>query len=189
MGAGDRHEPLEAFVDGVRRGDRQAVAAVYVELAPALRGYLLRDVRHGEVADDLLEQTFLELLEDGWRLEGDGRALRAWLFRAARNNLLDWRKRAERRSDHELTPAHAASLADEAPDPAEQVAAASSDPRLVAALAQLTAEQREVVELRLVAQLPVARVAELTGRSAGAVRVLQHRALRRLAQLLETAPR
>jgi RNA polymerase sigma-70 factor, ECF subfamily len=189
MGVGDPQEPLDALADGVRRGDRGAVAAVYLETAPALRGFLLRGVRHGDVADDLLEQTFVELLEDGGRFAGDGRALRAWLYRAARNNLLDWRKRAERRGDHELTPAHLAALVDGDPDPGEQVVAASSDPRLVAALARLTDEQREVVELRLVAQLPVTDVAELTGRSPGAVRVLQHRALRRLAELLAVAPR
>jgi RNA polymerase sigma-70 factor, ECF subfamily len=188
VGTQERDEPLDAFADGVRRGDPEAVAAVYLEMAPALRGFLLRGVRHGEVADDLLEQTFLELLEGSARFAGDGRALRAWLFRAARNNLLDWRKRAARRSDHELTPGRVAALADEGPDPAEQVVAASSDPRLAAALTALTEDQREVVELRIVAQLPVARVAEITGRTAGAVRVLQHRALRRLAELLATTP-
>lgn len=177
-------DPLDALVDGVRRGDREAIAAVYLEVAPGLRGFLLRRVRHGGVADDLVEQTFVELLEGHRRLRGDGRALRAWLYRAARNNLADWRKRAERRGDHELTAAHTADLASDDPGPEDAVLAASADPRLVAALAELTDEQREVVELRLVGGLPVAEVADLTGRSPGAVRVLQHRAIRRLVSLL-----
>ena len=184
MGDTQGADPLDALVDGVRRGDREAIAAVYLEVAPGLRGFLLRRVAHGGVADDLVEQTFVELLESHRRLRGDGRALRAWLYRASRNNLADWRKRAERRSEYELTDARAAALSDAAGGPEEEVLAASGDPRLVAALAKLTDEQREVVELRLVAGLGVAEVAALTGRSAGAVRALQHRAVTRLATLL-----
>jgi RNA polymerase sigma-70 factor, ECF subfamily len=176
-------DPLDHLVDGVRSGDREAIAAVYLAVAPGLRGFLRRRVGHGEVADDLVEQTFLELIEGGHRLRGGGRSLRAWLFRAARNNLDDWRRRAERRSDHELRDHHLAGLT--APvhhDPSEVV---DHDPVLEAALRQLTPAQREVLELRLVADLPVADVASMTGRSAGAVKLLQHRALRRLAGLLE----
>lgn len=184
MGRDDRDEPLDALVDGVRRGDRDAVAAVYLEVAPALRGFLRRRVPHGEVADDLVEQAFVALLEEGGQVRGDGAALRAWLFGVARHDLLDWCKRAERRSDHELTRDHAAALPDEGPDPADQALAATLDPRLHAALAQLTPEQHEVLELRLVAELSLAQVAELTGRTVGAVKLLQHRAVRRLAASL-----
>lgn len=185
MGHRARPEPLDALVDGVRRGDRDAVAAVYLEVAPALRGFLRRRVGHGEVADDLVEQTFVELIESADRLRGDGRALRAWLYRAARNNLNDWRKRADRRSDNELTDRRAATLQDGADDPAEQALGSLLDPRLVAAFRQLTHEQVEVIELRLVAELSLAQVAEITGRTVGAVKLLQHRALKRLATLLE----
>ena len=181
----ERREPLDELVAGVRRGDRDAIAAVYLEVAPALRGFLRRRVPHGEVADDLVEETFVELIEVGERFRGDGRSLRAWLYRAARNNLKDWAKRADRRSDHELTAEHAASVpaADGAVD--ERALAGMVDPALIAALQQLTPEQREVIELRLVAELSLAQVAEITDRTVGAVKLLQHRAVRRLARLLE----
>ena len=181
----ERREPLDEFVAGVRRGDRDAIAAVYLEVAPALRGFLRRRVPHGEVADDLVEETFVELIEVGERFRGDGRSLRAWLYRAARNNLKDWAKRADRRSDHELTAEQAASVpaADGAVD--ERALAGVVDPALVAALQELTPEQREVIELRLVAELSLAQVAEITDRTVGAVKLLQHRAVRRLARLLE----
>jgi RNA polymerase sigma-70 factor, ECF subfamily len=188
VGEGVRSEPLDELVDGIRRGDRDAVAAVYLEVAPALRGFLRRRVGHGEVADDLVEQTFVALIEHGERFRGDGRALRAWLFRTARNQLYDWAKRADRRSAHQLPRELAASIPDHAGDPGELVVEGSLDPRLVAALATLTPEQREVVELRLVAQLSIAQVAELTARSPGAVKLLQHRAIRRLADRLTPAP-
>jgi RNA polymerase sigma-70 factor, ECF subfamily len=183
----EREEALDALVDGVRRGDRDAIAAVYLEVGPALRGFLRRRVPHGEVADDLVEQTFVELIEGCDRIRGDGRSLRAWLYLAARNNLKDWAKRADRRSDNELTAARAELVHDEGPDPGEQALAAIVDPALMSALAELTDEQREVVELRLVAELSIAQVAEITGRSVGAVKLLQHRAVRRLVALLEGA--
>jgi RNA polymerase sigma-70 factor (ECF subfamily) len=181
-----RDEALDELVVGVRHGERDAIAAVYLELAPALRGFLRRRVPHGEVADDLVEQTFVELIEGGHRIRGDGRALRAWLYRAARNNLADWETRAERRGDHELTDQVASTLGDGEPDAGERALAAMIDPRLTAALARLTAEQREVIELRLVAELSLGQVAELTGRSVGAVKLLQHRAVRQLAKQLGT---
>jgi RNA polymerase sigma-70 factor, ECF subfamily len=178
-------DQLDGLIDAVRAGDREAIAEVYLAVAPGLRGYLRRQVRHGEVADDLVEQTFVELLEGAHRLRADGgAALRAWLYRAARNNLHDWRRRAERRSDHELRPDHTADLVDQqADDPADL--SIGADPTLEAALARLTPLQREVLELRLVADLPVAEVARITGRTRGAVALVQHRALRRLATLLD----
>jgi RNA polymerase sigma-70 factor, ECF subfamily len=181
-------DPLDPLAPAVRRGDRDAIAEVYLAVAPGLRGYLRRRVSHGEVADDLVEQTFVELIEGCERFRGDGRALRAWLYRAARNNLYDWRKRAERRSDHELQGRHTASMeADGADEPSRRFDEATLDPALEAALLELTEDQREVLELRLVADLPVAEVALLTDRSPGAVKLVQHRALRRLASLLADA--
>ncbi|MDQ4130817.1 MAG: sigma-70 family RNA polymerase sigma factor [Actinomycetota bacterium] len=179
-----RTEPLDALVDGVRHGDRDAIAAVYLEVAPALRAFLRAEVFHGEVADDLVEQTFLELLEGHATIRGNGRALRMWLYRAARNNLYDWRRRAARRSDHALTDEVAASLEDHDPGPETIASQREVLAGLRTALAQLSPDQREVVELRLVAELSTAEVAEMTGRTVGAVKALQHRGLTRLARIL-----
>lgn len=179
-----REDPLDELVDGVRRGDRDAIAAVYLDVAPALRGFLRRRVTYGQLADDLVEQTFVELIEGGHRIRGDGRSLRAWLFRAARNDLHDHRKRAERRSDHELRATHTERLADPDPGPEEVVADEVTRAQVLAAMEELTPEQREVIELRVIAELSTAQVAEITGRSVGAVKVMQHRAVRALARHL-----
>jgi RNA polymerase sigma-70 factor (ECF subfamily) len=178
--SGDPGDPLDEAVVALRAGDREAIGTLYLALAPALRGYLRRRVAHGEVADDLVEQAFLALLEAAPDLRGGGRAVRAWLYTTARRDLADWRRRADRRSDH---PLPAGDVADPTTsDPAQL--AEGRDPALEAALAALPPAQREVVELRFVADLPPTEVARLLGRSSGAVRVLQHRALRRLAVLL-----
>ena len=67
----------------------------------------------------------------------------------------------------------------EAPAPEDPI-----DPELVAALGRLTPDQREVVVLRFVADLPIEEVASLTGRTEGAVKSMQHRALAQLARTL-----
>lgn len=180
-----RPEPLDDLVDGVRRGDPDAVAAVYLEVAPALRAFLHSEVRHGEVADDLVEHTFVELLEAHGTIRGDGRSLRSWLFRAARHNLYDWRRAAARRADNELSDEISAVLRDPGPDPESTVGAHDEHETVRAALEQLTQDQREVLELRLIAEFSVAEVAEMTGRTEGAVKALQHRALGRLSRVLE----
>lgn len=177
-------DPLDELVDGVRAGNPDAIAEVYLQVAPALRAFLRAEVRHGEVADDLVEHTFVELLEARATIRGGGRALRAWLFRAARNNLYDWRRRAARRADHELGQELTATLED--PDPNPETVAGERDAlaEIRAALGELSPDQREVLELRLVAELTTAEVAELTGRTVGAVKALQHRGLAKLARVL-----
>lgn len=178
-------DPLDALVDGVRTGDRDAIAAVYLEVAPRLRAFLRAEVRHGEVADDLVEHTFVELLEGHATIRGDGRSLRMWLYRAARNNLYDWRRRAARRSDHQLQDEHLAALEDPDPDPERVASERDALDEIRQALAELSPDQREVLELRLVGELTTAEVADLTDRTVGAVKALQHRGLARLARVLE----
>lgn len=122
-------------------------------------------------SEDLLGDVFVDVLRglDGFR--GDDDALRRWVFTIAHHRLVDdHRRRARRqrllRTQRQLRVA----------PPAEPF-----DPALIAALDALTPDQREVVVLRFVADLSLETVAEMTGRPEGAVKSLQHRALRNLA--------
>lgn len=147
---------------------------VYRQLAPAVLGYL-RAQRAPE-PEDLLGEVFLQVARDLHKFKGDAAALRRWVFAIAHNRLLDARRRASRRprlSDRDV------------PDGAAEAPADPIDPELVAALGQLTPDQREVVVLRFVADLPLADVARITRRRTGAVKALQHRALEALSVALE----
>ncbi len=148
-------------------------AGVYLTHAPAVRGYLRA---HGVPdADDVLSEVFLNVARSLPRFSGDDDQLRAWVFRITRNRVIDAHRRRSAR------PA----LADApVPDRPAPEATAPVDPELVAALAQLTDDQREVVVLRFVADLSVEEVADLTGRTTGAVKSMQHRALAQLARIL-----
>ena len=150
-----------------------AAGEAYRRLAPAVLGYLR--AQGAPDPEDLVGEVFLNVARDLSRFRGDDDALRRWVFTIAHNRLLDARRRASRRPQMARVP-----LPDVAsPPPAEPL-----DPELVAALDTLTAEQREVVVLRFVADLSLDDVARITRRKVGAVKALQHRALETLARQL-----
>ena len=108
------------------------------------------------------------------------RPCRAWLFRIARNRVADHRRRAVRRRTDPVPPqalVDRAAAADAATVATDRLAAQEAIDRLIVTL---PADQAEVVLLRVVAGLTADEVAKITGRSSGAVRVIQHRALKRL---------
>ncbi len=146
-----------------------SAADAYRELAPAVLGYLR--AQRAPDPEDVLGEVFLQVARDIGRFRGDGAALRRWVFAIAHNRLLDDARRRARRprlSDGE---------------PPEQAAPPVPDPvdeDLLAALDALTPDQRQVVLLRFVADLPLAEVARITKRPVGAVKALQHRALENL---------
>ena len=150
-----------------------SAAEAYGNLAPAVLGYLR--AQRAPDPEDILGEVFLQVARDLPRFRGDDAALRRWVFSIAHNRLLDARRREARRPR----------LVDRAvPDVATPPPADPLDPALVAALAELTPEQREVVVLRFVADLPLADVAKITSRRVGAVKAMQRRALEALERAL-----
>jgi RNA polymerase sigma-70 factor (ECF subfamily) len=152
-------------------------ADAYRRLAPAVLGYLRAE--RAPDPEDLLGEVFLQVARDISRFRGDDDDLRRWVFTIAHHRLVDDRRRSSRRPQL---------AAVEVPD---QPRAAGPDPvdvhldvHLIAALESLSADQREVVVLRFVADLPLEGVARITGRTVGAVKALQHRGLERLRILL-----
>lgn len=144
-------------------------AELYLRLAPAVLGYL-RAERAPE-PEDLLGEVFLQVARDLGRFAGDDEACRRWVFTIAHHRLVD-----DRRRRHARPRATDAEVPDVA-DPSAGDGSGRLDPVLRAALAGLTADQREVVVLRFVADLSLADVAAVTGRTVGAVKSLQVRAL------------
>lgn len=173
-------ERLEAVVAAAGRGDDWALATLYRELHPPLVGYLrAREPRLGE---DLASETWLRVAAGVSSFEGDASAFRSWVFTIARCRLIDHRRQLSRRgyvADLDALVAH--SSADETE--AEALDALSTDAAL-RTINALPYDQADVVLLRLVAGLDTPQVAAIMGKPAGTVRVLQHRALRRLAKLL-----
>jgi RNA polymerase sigma-70 factor (ECF subfamily) len=174
----------EEIAAGVRAGDPDAVAAVYSSLSDRLLSYLTARVRDRAIAEDLLEQTFLELLQKGRTIRGGAAAIKVWLFRAAHFNALDYHRRVSRRPEDLYDDPNTLEAVEESRGPEELAVAADESARIRSALALLSTEQRLVLELRYAAGLSAPEIGRVLGKNDGAVRSLQHRGERSLARLL-----
>ena len=173
-------EPFDALLARARSGDERAFEAIYRELQPRVARYL--QVHAPDVAEDAAADAWYEVARAIHRFEGNEIAFRAWVFTIARRKVIDQARRDARR--------HTVTLPDEQREPggddAADIAARAEQTRQAIALVRtLPPDQAEVVMLRVVGGLDNTEIAELVGKSPGAVRVLAHRGLKRLARTLQ----
>jgi RNA polymerase sigma-70 factor (ECF subfamily) len=163
-----------------RQYDRERLTVIYDTYhAPILR-YIRWQVDDTETARDLSADVFRRLLDAVRRERGPERDVRAWLYRTARNIVIDFYRKQQFRTHSELFE----HLTDNEPDPALLVDATLSAEKLRAAIQQLTPEQRDVIILKFVEGLSNAETARIVDKPIGAVKSLQHRALAALQRTL-----
>ena len=165
-------------------GDEQAFAVVWRDLQPAVLRYFR--VAAPEAAEDLAADTWVSVIRKLKQFRGDERAFRAWVFTVARHRAIDWRRQAARRPTSSV-PVEQLAERPAPDDPVAQMLEGHSPRAALALVAELPPDQAEVVALRVLAGLEVAEVARIVGKRPGAVRVLTHRGLRRLARRLKSA--
>jgi RNA polymerase sigma factor (sigma-70 family) len=182
MTIGDRFQDI---LEAGRRGAPWALESLYRELAPAVLGYL-RGQRAAE-PEDVASEVFVSIVRNLRSFQGDERAFRSWVFSIAHRRLIDERRRLSGRREDLVEPARIAGpLAGELDGDVEEEALADLGRKgVLLALADLSPHQRTVILLRVLADLSVAEVAEILGKSQGAVKMLQRRALLRLARSVE----
>jgi RNA polymerase sigma-70 factor (ECF subfamily) len=173
-----------ADLAAARRREPAAVSRVYTAYGPALLRFFVAAVGDRHAAEDLTGTVFAAAIEALPGFRGPVEALGGWLFRIARHDLFDFRRRQNRARTEPLQDVlQEAAAAVRADDPVELALARIEPSRLLAALPQLPADQREVLLLRLAAGLTAPEVAATLGKSTGAVKALQHRGLASLARL------
>jgi RNA polymerase sigma-70 factor (ECF subfamily) len=183
----DDRAPDDAAADAlVRRataGDSAAFAEIYDAYAPRVRRFLGHQLGNADLADELLQRTFIKMIEALPRYQSRGLPFGAWVFRIARNAVID-----HRRTNHPAIPLDlAAERPSDGGDPVSTAERAQDRDLLRAALDELPSDQRQVLIWRFFAELSPAETAAIMGRSNGAVRVLQHRALVSLREILGPA--
>jgi RNA polymerase sigma factor (sigma-70 family) len=183
-------DQFPGILTAAQDGGEWAVAVLYRWLHPAVVGYLR--ARGGDDAEDLASETWIAVARGLSNFSGDETAFRSWVFTIAHRRLIDHHRTTARRPrSRTLHPVegdvHDGTLdISAADDPAGEVIAAMAGDEAVRRIVKLLPrDQAEIVLLRVVAGLPVDEVAAITGRRPGTVRVLQHRALRRLAERLD----
>ena len=166
-----------------QQGDAEACAALYHRHYDAVYRYCYYRVGEAALAEDLASDVFVRMVEklDTFRLRG--RPLLAWLYTIARNLVADF-YRQDGKMTHLALDA-ASELGDDQTDLAGKVDRRLDARCLAAGLRHLTEDQQQVILLKFLEGLNNAQVAQLLGKTEGAIKSLQHRALRALRRAIE----
>ncbi|GLW95693.1 DNA-directed RNA polymerase sigma-70 factor [Actinokineospora globicatena] len=178
------HSESWALVHAAQQGDTVAFGQLYDRYVDVVYRYVLFRVGDRELAEDVTSETFLRALRRITSVTYQGRDVGAWFVTIARNLVLDHVKSSRFRLEV-TTPEIRDSERVEA-GPEQQVMSKVTREALLGCVDQLGDDQRECIVLRFLQGLSVAETAEIMNRNEGAVKALQHRAVRRLAQLLPT---
>jgi RNA polymerase sigma-70 factor (ECF subfamily) len=173
---------FEAVLVAARTGQGWALTALYRALYPRILRYL-RAVEPTE-AEDLASDTWLDIVHGLERFRGDEPDLRAFSFTIARRRLLDLRRRRSRRRTEPREPRGLIQAGPIGNVEEEALSSLGTGWAIDLITSSLTSEQADVVLLRVIGDLDVDAVANIVGKRPGTVRVLHHRALRRLARIL-----
>jgi RNA polymerase sigma-70 factor, ECF subfamily len=178
---------VEAMVREARAGDSHALGRLYDTYRDRVARFATGRLGDPEKAEDVTSETF-EAVCRNLRSYRAGTDFEAWLFTIAHRRVADHFRRRYRRQEVALDEASSPADGGQAlsgtlpvvAGPEEAVLAAERRAEVAGAFRRLRPDQQEVLALRVLGGLSAAQVGEVLGRSEGAVRVAQHRALRSL---------
>jgi RNA polymerase sigma-70 factor, ECF subfamily len=171
-------EDRERLLVEAAQRDPTRFGELYEEHFGRVYAYIIRRVADRHDAEDLTADVFHKALANVQRFEWRGVPFAAWLLRIAANAIADWTKRSAREGD-----------VPDGGEPDEQPPVESTEhlAHLYRLVDQLPADQRRVVEMRFAEDKSIREIAQELGRSEGAVKQLQFRALEKLrAQMGES---
>ena len=191
-------EPAQRVLDKSRDNERRLVEAaqrdrarfadLYEEYFELVYAYIARRTRNRDEAEDLTAEVFRKALEHLPRFKWTGAPFAAWLFRIGSNLIADRAKRSAREGIS-VSEAETPSLTIELPlrNPSRSVQAQQRDletteriARIFRMVSELAEDQRDVVVMRFADEKSIREIAEAMGRSEGAIKQLQFRALENL---------
>lgn len=172
----------ELLLERARQAEPEALAELYDQYVDRIYAYIYHRVGQTEVAEDLTGQVFMRMLEaigagHPWRTSFTG-----WLYRIAHNLVIDFYRRRQRATFVELDDAAPIHATDGDPLRAAELRLESQ--RVRKALQMLTEEQSQVITLRFLEEFSIAEVAEMMGKTEGAIKALQYRAVLTLKRVM-----
>jgi RNA polymerase sigma-70 factor (ECF subfamily) len=170
------HSDDAQLVAQAKHGDEDAFGELYRRYADSIYRYALSRGLPPANAEDVVSTVFLRAYQSLPRYRERGWPFSAYLYRIARNALID----EYRKDRHEASGEQPLERTEPEAEVDDQVARRVQLTAVRHALAGLPEDYQEVIRLRLLLELPTATVAEWMGRNEGAVRVLLHRALQAL---------
>jgi RNA polymerase sigma-70 factor (ECF subfamily) len=180
---GDGHDGSWALVKMAQAGDMRAFGELFDRYFDMVfRFALVRMNGDRAQAEDIAQETFVRALRRIGSVTYQGRDIGAWFVTIARNLIFDHVKSSRYRLEHATDEIVEHSPATHGPE--QQVLDGATNSELLRCIGKLNPDQQECITLRFLQGLSVAETAALMDRNEGAVKALQHRAVRRLAQLL-----
>ena len=183
---GDPANEVWSLVERAQNGDTAAFGLIYDRYMDTVFRFIYFRVGNRQLAEDLTSDTFLRALKRIGSFTWQGRDLGAWLVTIARNLVADHFKSGRYRLEVTTGDVLDADREDRGPEgsPESAVVDHITNVALLTAVKQLNPEQQECVVLRFLQGFSVAETAQTMGRNEGAIKALQYRAVRALAQLL-----
>jgi RNA polymerase sigma-70 factor, ECF subfamily len=173
---------VRALVDRAQHGDRDALEELYLIHFDRIYSYLHVSVGNRHDAEDLTTQTFLRMLESIGKFRWQSAPFSAWLFRIAHNLAMDHFRANKRWQPEEEVPEP---VADETTSAETGALESIGRKSMLELIEELSPEQQQVLTLKFVFNFANAEAATILGKSEGAIKSLQHRALASLQKQLE----
>ena len=184
--------PDETLMLRYQQGDRAAFAQLVRRHQGALYNFALRQVRVPQVAEDVVQESFVRVVQNAADFKHEAR-FTTWVYTITRNLCIDQlRKRALRKhpslDESRSEEGDGPTLGEQTADPRASVEREATDSelkeRIAVAVDKLPDEQREVFLMREIANLPIKEIAEITGVPENTVKSRMRYALERLQEAL-----
>jgi RNA polymerase sigma-70 factor (ECF subfamily) len=176
------HAATWVLVRAAQQGDGEAFGKLYDQYVDSVFRFIYYRINDRALAEDFTSETFLRALRRISSISYQGRDIGAWFITIARNIVFDHAKSARHRL--ELTTGEVFEGKEVDAGPEFAVLANLTNARLLEAVNSLGDEQKECIVLRFLNGLSVAETASVMGKNDGAIKALQHRAVKRLAVVL-----
>jgi RNA polymerase sigma-70 factor (ECF subfamily) len=168
------------LVQRAQQYDNDAIHVLYETYYPKIYNYAFMQMGDVHASEDLASDVMLKMIESIQKYSYRGLPFGAWVFRIARNRIIDLHRRRRRRGEVDLSETIASTLA----SPQALAELAIERGQIQVALKHLTGEQRQVIVLKFMEGFDNRSIGRIMGRSEGAIKSLQHRALGALRRVL-----
>jgi RNA polymerase sigma-70 factor (ECF subfamily) len=171
---------LKKLLLRAQTGNPEAFGLIYDQFSDKIYRFIYFRVGHKEVAEDILSDTFVK----GWQKINQinsPQALSGWLYQIAKNNIIDY-YRLKRES---IALSEVEEFLEDEADPVDSANLVFQEKKILELIELLPKEQQEVIKYRFFEDLSNEEIAYVMSKSEGAIRVIQHRAIAKLKELLK----
>jgi RNA polymerase sigma-70 factor (ECF subfamily) len=171
----------ESLINRAKQGEAEAFGKLYDQYAAKIYRFILIKTGRKADAEDLTSQVFLKAWESIHGFEFQGFPFSSWLYRIAGNSVIDYYRTFHSHQDVE----EVAEAIQSSEDHISELDLRADTKKIQSAIRNLDPDQQTVILMRFVDELSTKEIASAIGKSEGAIRVIQHRALKNLRQLID----